>query len=117
MIKLRNRNIKISLLDNEGGFFLECSSWVDAMFLDHKALVNMMISDMKSYMEKHRKHILNFKETCGYYCADCFLGYFKFCNNEGHELRFDNVSEKNFVLVCKLYDAFFNHSFMPIEED
>ena len=117
MIKLRNRDIKISLLDNQGGFLLECSSWIDAMFLDHKELVKIMLSDMKSYMEKHHKHILNFKETCGYSCVDRFLGYFKFRNSKGNELLFDEVDEKNFVLVCKLYDAFFNHSFMPIEED
>ena len=114
MIEIRKRNIKISLLDNRGGFLLECSSWVDAMFLDQRELVKIMLADIKDYMTRHRKSFHNFNTThCGYDNA-CSIGGFSFCGNNGNQIYFDEMDERHFVLVSKLYEAFYNDAFMPI---
>lgn len=116
-ITFDNRKISIGLVDNRGGFLIESPCWVDCAFLEATDIVKIMLSNIKDYMRKHNKFVHNFNKThCGYDCAVMIGDYFSFCGDGEIQLNFNDITKDDFVLAYRLYDAFFNDAFMPIED-
>lgn len=100
-----------------GRIIIEQSSAIRIKAFSKKELIKMMIEDMEKFMEKHNENIHNFNHRhSGYFSANKLFDTFHFDGGDGNgnikKLYPKNLTEKDFGLVCELYDAFYNDAFM-----